>query len=291
MTTKYNIGTLNEATLATGNPNLGFTVVASDSTIRDCITSAKSSNNKYIAFLNSVPITSLDSRGKCFRGNNYNPIVNPDDTTGTLFDLYGVPDSACTPTTTVKECLQGNANTILDKEKADIEKLIEANKKELNDVQIRLIAVNKSVPYATAEQEHNNNIKIAELTAILTELNSKKSLLEAHKLDLSSRNSEASILLSDKNRLLATVNSNIQQKYTRLEDVNNKINTITQDIYTNNIEMKSKENIIQTLKVIIMIVLLMAVVLIIYFGMDYVEANHPETFKNIANNFNRNIFI
>jgi len=291
MTTKYNIGTLNEATLATGNPNLGFTVVASDSTIRDCITSAKSSNNKYIAFLNSVPITSLDSRGKCFRGNNYNPIVNPDDTTGTLFDLYGVPDSVCTTTTTIKECLQGNANTILDKEKADIEKLIEANKKELNDVQIRLIAVNKSVPYATAEQEHNNNIKIAELTAILTELNSKKSLLEAHKLDLSSRNSEASILLSDKNRLLATVNSNIQQKYTRLEDVNNKINTITQDIYTNNIEMKSKENIIQTLKVIIMIVLLMAVVLIIYFGMDYVEANHPETFKNIANNFNRNIFI
>ena len=55
--------------------------------------------------------------------------------------------------------------------------------------------------------------------------------------------------------------------------------------------MKSNENIIQTLKVIIMIVLLMAVVLIIYFGMDYVEANHPETFKNIANNFNRNIFI
>ena len=27
MTTKYNIGTLNEATLATGTPNLGFQVV------------------------------------------------------------------------------------------------------------------------------------------------------------------------------------------------------------------------------------------------------------------------
>jgi hypothetical protein len=290
MTTKYNIGTLNETTLATGNPNLGFTVVASDSTISDCIASAKRSSNKYIAFLNSVPITSLDSRGKCYKGNNYNPIVNPDDTTGTLYDIYGVPDIECT--TTVKECLQGNANTILEKEEADIEKLIEANKKELNDVQIRLIAVNKNIPYANAEQEYKNNIEKAKLTAKLAELNSKKSLLEAHKLSLSARNSEASILLSDKNRLLATVNSNIQQKYTKLEDVNNKINTITQDIYTNNMETKRKENIIQTLNVIIIIVVIMAVILIIYFGMDYVEANHPEAFQNFTNKFNRSsLFI
>ena len=115
-----------------------------------------------------------------------------------------------------------------------------------------------------------------------------KELLKAHQLTILARNSEASLSLSDKNRLLANVNSNIQQKFTKLEDVNNKINTITQDIYTNNMEMKRKEYIIQTLKVIIFIVILMAVILMIYFGMDIIEKKYPNVIKNITNNFNRN---
>jgi len=286
MNAKYNIGTLNEATLATGNPNLGFTNVSTDISIRDCITTAKGSSDKYIAFSNTGVITSLDTRGQCYRGNNYNPIVNLDDTTGRLFDIYGVPDAACTTTTTVEQCLKGNAKAILEKELADITRLIDDNKKEKDDVEIRLIAIGKSMPYSSAEQEYNNNIKIRELTAQLAILNSKKAILEDHKLSLSARNSEASILLSDKNRLLATVNSNIQQKYTKLEDVNNKINTITQDIYTNNMETKRKENIIQTLKVIIAIVVIMIVILMIYFGMDYVEANSPGVFQNFTNKLN-----
>jgi hypothetical protein len=115
-----------------------------------------------------------------------------------------------------------------------------------------------------------------------------RELLKAHQLTILARNSEASLSLSDKNRLLANVNTNIQQKFTRLEDVNNKINTITQDIYTNNIDMKRKEYIIQTLKVIIIIVVIMAAILMIYFGMEIVEEKYPNALKNIANNFNRN---
>jgi hypothetical protein len=115
-----------------------------------------------------------------------------------------------------------------------------------------------------------------------------KRLLREHQLTTIARNSEASLSLSDKNRLLANVNSNIQQKFTKLEDVNNKINTITQDIYSNNIEMKRKEYIIQTLKVIIFIVILMAIILMIYFGMDIIEKKYPNVIKNITNNFNRN---
>ena len=115
-----------------------------------------------------------------------------------------------------------------------------------------------------------------------------KRLLREHQLTTIARNSEASLSLSDKNRLLANVNSNIQQKFTKLEDVNNKINTITQDIYSNNIEMKRKEYIIQTLKVIIFIVILMAIILMIYFGMDIIEKKYPNVMKKITNNFNRN---
>ena len=40
-----------------------------------------------------------------------------------------------------------------------------------------------------------------------------KELLKAHQLTILARNSEASLSLSDKNRLLANVNTNIQQKF------------------------------------------------------------------------------
>jgi preprotein translocase subunit YajC len=53
-------------------------------------------------------------------------------------------------------------------------------------------------------------------------------------------------------------------------------------------EMKRKENIIQTLKVIILIVLLMAVVLIIYFGMEIIEEKYPNAMNNMVNNLNKN---
>ena len=291
MTTKYNIGTLNETTLATGNPNLGFQVVnnGSNITIKDCIDSIKGAEgssqikSKYVAMSQDATGTGLGMTGKCYKGSNYNPIINPDDISGRLFDIYGMPEGACD---TEANCLKGNSQTILTKELADITALITANQREKDDVQIRLIAIGKSMPYSSAEEEYRNTIRIAELRAQLDELNKKKDALEAHKLSLSARNSEASILLSDKNRLLATVNSNIQQKYTKLEDVNNKINTITQDIYSNNMETKRKENIIQTLKVIIIIVVIMVVILMIYFGMEYVETNSPGSFTNFANKFN-----
>jgi hypothetical protein len=291
MTTKYNIGTLNETTLATGTPNLGFQVVngGSNITIQACINAIIGAErnseikSKYVAMSSTATGTGLGMTGKCYRGSNYNPIINPDDKTGTLFDIYGMPEGACD---TVDNCLKGNSKTILDKELKDITDLITANQKEKDDVNIRLLAIEKSIPYSSAEQEYKNDIETKKLQAQLAELNKKKEALEAHKRSLSARNSEASILLSDKNRLLATVNSNIQQKYTKLEDVNNKINTITQDIYTNNMETKRKENIIQTLRVILIIVVIMIVILMIYFGMEIIETNSPGSFTNFANKLN-----
>lgn len=302
MTTKYNIGTINETKLTGQSPTgLGFQVVNNGNNIslKDCINLVKGAEganlqSKYVAIPTNaqmiIPNDPLSLTGKCYKGSLYNPIINDDDKPGanvSLFDIYGIPNVACTD---INNCLKddknGSSMAILTQEKEAIDKLITANQKEKDDVLIRLLAIQKNLPYASAEHEYNNNIKIRELTAQLAELNKKKEALEAHKLSLSARNSEASILLSDKNRLLATVNTNIQQKYTKLEDVNNNINTITQDIYTNNMEMKRKENIIQTLRVILIIIVIMIVILMIYFGMEIIESNSPGSFTNFANKFN-----
>ena len=299
MTTKYNIGTINETKLK-GNPptGLGFTLVGDSISLQNCINTVKgaegtSLQSKFVAIpanaQMSTPNNPLSLTGKCYKGSLYNPIINEDDKddkNGTLFDIYGIPSVSCNDINCLKGDENGSSTAILKKEKEDIEKLITANEKEKDDVNIRLLAIQKSMPYATAEMEYKNDIETKKLTAQLAELNKKKEALEAHKLSLSARNSEASILLSDKNRLLATVNTNIQQKYTKLEDINNNINTITQDIYTNNMEMKRKENIIQTLRVILIIIVIMIVILMIYFGMEIIESNSPGSFTNFANKFN-----
>jgi len=277
MTTKYNIGTLNEANLQAK----GFLSVSDNVTLQNCINGTKRlyPTDKYVAMLSSATASNpLDITGKCYRGVNYNPKIDIDDTTGTLFDIYAIPAGECT---SVRDCLISNSKKILDDELKEIEA-------EKYDVKIRLYAIEHELPYATAEQKLKDIETQNNLNTQLTELNKRKEMLEAHKISLSARNSEASILLADKNKLLATVNSNIQQKYTKLEHVNNKINTVTQDIYTNNMEMKRKENIIQTLKVIIIIVVLMAVVLMVYFGMDIVEKKYPNAINNMINNYNKN---
>ena len=277
MTTKYNIGTLNDTTLQ----RLGFSVVNNNITLQNCINGTKLTdpNAQYVAISSSASAGDpLNITGLCYKGINYNPKVNPDDTSGTLFDIYAIPSTQCLD---VNNCLISNSKKILDNEKKEIEA-------EVYDINVRLWAIENKTDYKTAEDQYKDDIDKKKLNLQLVELKKKKEMLESHKMSQSARNSEASILLSDKNRLLATVNSNIQQKYTKLEDVNNKINTITQDIYTNDMEMKRKENIIQTLKVIILIVLLMAVVLIIYFGMEIIEEKYPNAMNNMVNNLNNN---
>jgi hypothetical protein len=278
MTIKYNIGTLNDQTLV----SLGFKPASDEAiTLQNCIIGTRELNKtaKYVAILSSASASEpLDIKGICYKGSNYNPKVNPDDTSGTLFDVYEIPSSTCED---LDNCLIENSKKFLDAEKKEIEA-------EVYDINVRLWAINNKKDYQTAETEYKNNIQATDLQARLAVLNTRKAALNEQLLSQSARNSEASILLSDKNRLLATVNSNIQQKYTKLEDVNNKINTITQDIYTNNMEMKRKENIIQTLKVIIIIVFLMAIVLIIYFGMNVIEEKYPNAINNMVNNFNKN---
>ena len=171
MNAKYNIGTLNENKLTGQPPNgLGFQVVNSGNniTIQNCINAIKGAEvnvqikSKYVAMSSTATSATgslLDMTGKCYKGINYNPIINPDDTSGTLFDIYGMPDGECT---TVDNCLKGNSRTILDRELADINTLITANQKEKDDVQIRLLAIQKNLPYATAEQEYKNDIEKAE---------------------------------------------------------------------------------------------------------------------------------
>jgi len=303
MTTKYNIGNLNKSTLTTK----GFVASGDNMTLKTCINDAISSTdgkNKFVAIkpLSPPEGTGILMKGTCLRGgdSNYNPITDPDSTTfdanNPLYEIYAVPNSICLND---NDCLVNNANKFLSDEKDNIKALIVSNQNELTDASIRLFAINNQLTLADAITQYNlieQKKKIMEQTKIL---NLKKSLLQSHLAEITNANTNSKMLLSDKNKLLATVNSNIQQKYTKLEQINNDINTVTQDIYVNNADSERKENIISTLKIIISIVVLMVVIMIIYIGMQFTEKNYPNAYNTFNNGLNKlgfqgygnNIFI
>ena len=118
MTTKYNIGTLNEAKLTGQPPNgLGFTLVDGGNSIslKTCINTVKGAEigsniqSKYVAIPANaqmiIPGDPLTLTGKCYKGSLYNPIINEDDKTGTLFDIYGIQNVSCND---INNCLKAN---------------------------------------------------------------------------------------------------------------------------------------------------------------------------------------
>jgi len=102
---------------------------------------------------------------------------------------------------------------------------------------------------------------------------------------LRNASSNTNIHLSDKNRLLATINSNIQKSNLRLNEINDQINTITQDIYMNNISYDRKETIIKTMRSIILILIILLVVMMVYYGSGFVESRFPNAYNSLKNNF------
>ena len=305
MTTKYNIGNLNKLTLTTK----GFIPIGDNMTLQSCMNTAigngaSDGKNKFVAInpLSPPDGTGILMRGSCLLGgdSNYNPITDPDstefNTNNPLYEIYAVPNSACNNN---DDCLVNNANTFLANEKISIQALIDSNQKELTDASIRLFAIENELTFAAATTEYNLIEQKKKITAQTKILNMKKSLLQSHLAELTNANTNSKILLSDKNKLLATVNSNIQQKYTKLEKVNNDINTVTQDIYVNNADSERKENIIKTLKTIIIIVTIMAAIMIVYIGMQFTEKNYPDVYNTFNNGLNKigfqgygnNIFI
>ena len=166
MTTKYNIGTLNNATLT----SLGFTLVNNDITLQNCINGTKltDGNAKYVAISNSAPANDpLNIRGTCFKGINYNPKVNPDDTSGILYDIYAIPPQC----TTVENCLIENSKKILEDELREIDL-------EKYDVSVRLFAIANNLSYNDAKTRQTQEENQKKLEDQLKELNAKKAILE-----------------------------------------------------------------------------------------------------------------
>lgn len=243
---------------------------------KDCITLAKSNDKNFIAIKpdnsnNDV----INTQGQCYVGN-YNPTKDESilDEEGD-FEIYGVPDeNPCND-----DCLNKSIDKNYWKDRSsDLSNQLEKIQEELRKAKIKNYEISQGVNENTAK----NAIKTSELEKKHSELRDQLNSVNQHYESVSTSSQNSNILLADKNRLIAGVNSSIQQKQQKLNEVNSRINTYTQDIYENNLEYENKQQIVKTLRAIVIVLIIMAFILIIYYGIRYAQQKYP----NSLNSFN-----
>lgn len=275
---KNNIAVLNSKDLK----KEGFTKkISNDITLKQCLTLAKEDGATYVAIEpdNSASAVEIDTRGKCYSSTTHDPFNSTDSPDGT-YDVYIVSD--CKD----NDCLKNSQKAALITEIKSIKKEIAKKKQLMQDVNVKLYSVENNVSLSKASDKFRLKQEQVRLANAQQSLNVRMEGLSGQLQALSTASQNANVQLADKNRLLANANTKIQQSFNKLGSVNSKINTATQDIYQNNIDYERKEQIIKTLKSIIVILFIMMLIMIAYYGVAYAQQNYPDSFESFNNSLN-----
>jgi hypothetical protein len=278
---KYNIAVLNSKELSKEGFNKK---ISNDISLKNCITIAKDENAKYVAIEPDKSSTSsgINIQGKCYSSTTFNPLASSDAADGT-YEVYLVPDAACK----TDDCLQNSAKSALITEIKKIRKEIGEKKRVMDDINVKLFAMENKVTLSEASEKFKLQQQQAKIANEQKILNDKMTGLSGQLDALNTTSLNANMQLADKNRLLANVNTKIQQSYSKLGQVNSRINTTTQDIYQNNMEFERKNQIVTTLKAIIIILFIMMMIMATYYGVIYAQQNYPDSFEFVNNSLNK----
>jgi len=275
---KYYIGTIDSNNLV----KKGFSKVGNGISLLRCLNMAKTEGKGFIAIepdSSSKNNSNINITGTCYIGDHFDPIDDQGSNDAT-FEVYPVSDAKCDVD---MDCVKGNTKTILINEITKLRKQISDKKNDLDTIKIKLYSLNNNVSVTDAKTQYKMKQEQIALGAKSAQLQDQLNTHSQQLLVLTNASSSANDQLADKNRLLANANTNIQQTYNRLNNVNSQINTITQDIYRNNIDFERKEQIAKTLKSIITIMAILFFVMIIYFGVSFAQTNYPEAWEGLGN--------
>lgn len=279
----YYIGTINPNNLASRGFNTSFGKL----TLKTAFDYANIYNGwgynfNYIAFLPDNPSNnSLQSTGLCYIGNStYNPLT---DNIGNMIGAYRVYRvDSCVE----ESCIKNKSKSVLRDAILQQKNTLDSSKSNIDKLEVRLTAIDDNIDESIASTRYTENKQKKEREEIerqrSEQLNQYQDLL--NNIRLSHKSSK--LLLSDKNRLIATTSSNIQTSTDKLEELNNKINEANQEIAKNNSDFEKKNNIITTLRAMITIFFILLLVMIIYYGAIYTQSAYPETYNSIANTVN-----
>lgn len=210
------------------------------------------------------------------------------DTDYNNVELYEVPQSnSCKPisTSNVDNCMSNPPSKKIKQDISDVKNQLAQVQNKLNVLNVSLYALQNNITTDQASNQYNQ-------TQLTNQLQLQKQLLESQ-IDLYTKqllafqmaSDNANAQLSDKNRLLSTANADIQKKYSKISDVSAEINTITQQIYDNQIQIERKDQVLKSMKVIILILVILLVIIASFYFSKKSPSDVPAFFQNITSNF------
>lgn len=237
----------------------------SGKTFVQCVNYARTNNNKFFVYNNN----------ECYPLNSYDPIN--DSGTSDSPPVYATPSENCTDN--LSGCLKTSGENFLKNELNKVDKDLETNSKEKEKLEIRKLAIENNYTIDVAKQvykaQKEKNSLFAEDEEYQTNLNRIQKNFEA----INTANKNTNMALTDKNRVLVSINADVQNKQNKISEINDRINTITQDIYFNNVNDKRREQILTILKAITGVLIFLMFGMIVYYGVK-------KTYPNKFNNFN-----
>lgn len=261
-------------------------------TVADCLNYLKLSGqgDKKLAFWPDS--NSREGKGWCYTTTSkYNP--DSDNSSGNM-EIYQISSNpSCDRITdqNVNICTSLDYDKFL-KAKEQLSSEINAKQNSLRDYEVAIYSLEKGISNEQARTDLENLEREKRRKADSEKIKEKIELHNKQLMTLTNSMSNQGIQLSDKNRLLATTNSNIQKKFLTLTNVNDQINTLTQDVNESNQNLERKDQIIKTLKAMIIILFILFVVMIAYYFSGNLENQFPNTFGAIKGTITniKNIF-
>lgn len=278
---KFYIGTIDSANLE----KKGFSRVGKSISLMRCMNTARYEKKKFIAIQPDNPSnnSTINMIGTCYVGDRYDPI-DDQGSSNASFEVYPVSEVSCNAD---MDCIKKNTQTVLINEMTRLRQDMKKRKRDLEDVKAKMLSINNNISLSDARTQQSmqsSRERLAKQSAHLQEI------LTSHNkqlMALTMTSTNANEQLADKNRLLANINSNIERSFDRLGDVNDRINKATQNIYKNNMELEGKEQITKTLKSIMVVMLLLFLVMIIFYGVGMARERFPDFGNKLNNAFNK----
>lgn len=249
----------------------------------------------YLGFKGTEPQKAgrYDEKGRCYwLKEGINPgLLKASTNMNNNVELYAVPISKnCVPVNEkiIMDCLRTLPSFQISDEINTTQAKINELNEQLYKLNLKNYGLKNNLSDNIAKSYYDARTTNNKLSPIKQELEQKLEVYRNYITALTAASNNANVQLSDKNRLLSSTNTDIKKKFSRLEDVNAQINTITQELYDEQKRMERKEQILKTMKILILILVILLVMMLVYYNSEKITNKYPELTTPFANAFKFN---
>ena len=262
-------------------------------TLLSCVRT-KPTNDSYIG--TTAGIDSSES-APCYSINNkqnipWNIKNNRDCIAAKDIPIYKIEGDSCsnlqsgaTPED-IEACLDNGGKNYLDANIREKKDNINLLKNKIKEDHIKKLSLEQNIPIDKAQAIYDQDNKMYKARVVAKRVEGEVNQLREKYSTVEDSHIKSTDLISKTLAQFATKNQEQRDKSEKIQKLNTKVNTVAQDIYLNQKRYKDKEKVVSFLKTILIILIVLALGGIVYYGVKYTQKNYPDMYNNVSSKFN-----